>query len=79
MHDPSFTKSKTESEEPNRLMPNTERVLPRRAKLLRERDEPIRMKSRSDTEEPKRDKPNTDKVDPKRAILRIDKDAPMLI
>jgi hypothetical protein len=71
------TKSKTDKEEPKRVLPRTESVLlanpagnlilPKTAKFA-----PRRAKALTDIVDPRCKKSRTDKVDPRRAMLRID-------
>jgi hypothetical protein len=69
-------KSKTETEDPRRVMPKTDMELPMRMNLLRESEEPNCAKSRTDRDAPKRVIPYTDIVEPMRTNDLRDRDEP---
>jgi hypothetical protein len=50
--EPRVTQSSTESDEPSRDIPYTERALPSRMKLRKERDDPNITKSNTEIEDP---------------------------
>jgi hypothetical protein len=54
---PRCTKSKTESELPSRVIPNTEIADPNLAQLRRDKVDPMPTKSKTDNEEPNRFRP----------------------
>jgi hypothetical protein len=69
-------KSKTESDDPKRDKPNTERVELRRKQLLNERVEPSCKQSNIDKVDPKRVHPQTASVEPILKKLRIERVEP---
>jgi hypothetical protein len=63
-------------EEPKRVMPNTEKVLPSRAKLRSEKDDPMFKMSKTANEDPQRPLPKSENVEPRRQKLLSDKELP---
>jgi hypothetical protein len=55
--DPKFRKSNTESDEPNRVKPNTDIELPSRHTLRRDIVDPICKKSSTEKDDPNRFRP----------------------
>jgi hypothetical protein len=64
--EPRWMKSKTASDDPKRVMPNTDKELPSLMNERKDRDAPTCTKSSTDKEEPRRVMPKTDKELPKR-------------
>jgi hypothetical protein len=63
---PKWAKSKTDIEEPTRIIPNNETDEPRRENCRSDSEDPTVAMSKTDSEEPRRDTPNTDSEEPKR-------------
>jgi hypothetical protein len=68
--------SKTETDEPRRVIPKTAKEQPKRANDLRDNDEPMETTSKTDKLDPRRATPNTENEEPRRATDLRDKLAP---
>jgi hypothetical protein len=72
--DPKVVNSNTDIHEDNLATPNTEKLAPTRAKLLKETEAPMRTKSITDNDEPRRPKLRSEIDDPKFVISSTDKE-----
>lgn len=71
-----WTKSKTDSDDPIRVMPNTEHELPILKKVRSDKDEPKWAMSNTEILEPILVAPYTDKDDPRRVYILNESDDP---
>lgn len=71
--------SRTDTDEPNLVIVNTEMEEPKRENERKERLDPRCKKSKTESDEPNRARAKTETLEPLRAKLRNDKDEPRCV